>query len=122
MNFLGLDGWNEFIKSSDYNQVMGYFEKIYALNKKSFEDSYNTIIPTIAHRYGPEIAKGIEKNLGRNPEESITPGVIEYEIFKNILPPLREKNTPENYCLTLECMIVKALTDKKFINIDFTNL
>lgn len=54
-----MDGWNEFLKSSDYNQVMSYFEKIYALNKKSFEDSYNTILPAVAHRYGPDIARGI---------------------------------------------------------------
>lgn len=66
-NFLGLDGWNEFVKSQDYKQVMVYFEKIYALNKKSFEDSYNTILPAVAHRYGPDIARGIEKNLGQRP-------------------------------------------------------
>lgn len=66
-NFLGLDGWNEFVKSQDYKQVMTYFEKIYGLNKKSFEDSYNTILPAVANRYGPDIARGIEKNLGQRP-------------------------------------------------------
>lgn len=47
------------MKSSDYKQVTVYFEKIYALNKKSFEDSYNSILPAVALRYGPDIARGI---------------------------------------------------------------
>lgn len=38
---------------------MIYFEKIYGLNKKSFEDSYNTVLPMVANRYGPNVAKGI---------------------------------------------------------------
>ncbi len=46
---------------------MGYFDKIFSLNKKSFEDSYNTVLPLIANRYGPSVAKGIEKNLGNSP-------------------------------------------------------
>lgn len=55
----------------------------------------------IASRYGPSIAKGIEQNLGKNPEESINPGVISYELVKNVIPSLKDNNTPENYCLTL---------------------
>jgi hypothetical protein len=51
-NFLGLDGWKEFIQSNDYKQVMAYFEKIYGLNKKAFEDSYNSILPTVAKKFG----------------------------------------------------------------------
>ena len=35
-NFLGLDDWSNFVKSSDYGQVQAYFEKIYSLNKKAF--------------------------------------------------------------------------------------
>lgn len=55
------------MKSIDFKQVMTYFDKIYQLNKKSFEDSYNTILPLVANRYGPDIARGIEKNLGQRP-------------------------------------------------------
>ena len=58
-NFLNLDGWKDFINSNDYKQVMNYFEKIYGLNKKAFEDSYNVILPTVANRYGPDVARGI---------------------------------------------------------------
>ena len=47
---------------------MGYFEKIYGLNKKAFEDSYNRILPTVAQKFGAEVAKGIERNLGSSPE------------------------------------------------------
>lgn len=101
---------------------MAYFEKIYGLNKKSFEDSYNTVLPMVANRYGPNVAKGIQKNLGQSPEDSINPGVISYEIVTNILPGLRVNNTPENYCLTLQAMVTKTLGQKKYVNIDFTFL
>ncbi len=47
------------MQSSDYKQVMAYFEKIFLLNKKGFEDSYNAILPTVAKRFGAEVAKGI---------------------------------------------------------------
>lgn len=67
-NFLGLDSWKEFMQSGDYKQVMTYFEKIFLLNKKAFEDSYNTILPAVAKKFGGEVAKGIEQNLGNNPE------------------------------------------------------
>lgn len=38
---------------------MTYFERIYALNKKAFEDSYNTVMPAISKKLGNEVAKGI---------------------------------------------------------------
>jgi hypothetical protein len=46
---------------------MSYFDKIYGLNKKAFEDSYNTILPAVAKKFGSDVAKGIEKNLGNSP-------------------------------------------------------
>ena len=47
--------------------MLAYFDKIFVLNKKSFEDSYNTVIPTVAKKFGPDVARGIEKNLGNCP-------------------------------------------------------
>ena len=35
---------------------------------------------------------------------------------------IRSVNTPESYCLSLECLIVNSLAHKKFVNIDFTYL
>jgi hypothetical protein len=58
-NFLGLDGWKDFLQSGDFKQVMAYFDKIFLLNKKGFEDSYNAILPEVAKRFGAEVAKGI---------------------------------------------------------------
>jgi len=101
---------------------MGYFEKIYGLNKKAFEDSYNRILPTVAQKFGAEVAKGIERNLGTSPEAEMNPQIVAYELTNNVMPTLRNQNTPENYCSSLECMIVKSLTEKKFININFTYL
>lgn len=93
-NFLGLNDWATFSKSSDYAQVQTYFEKIYSLNKKAFEDSYNTILSAVAKKFGPQVAKGIEENLGKSPEDKMNPEIISYELMTNIVPNLRANNTP----------------------------
>jgi hypothetical protein len=52
----------------------------------------------------------------------MNPKIVGYELTNTILPMIRSQNTPENYCLSLECLIVSKLAEKKFVNIDFTYL
>lgn len=48
----------------------------------------------ISERYSPEVAKGIQTNLGKGPYDKMKPEIISYELVNNIIPELRKNNTP----------------------------
>ncbi len=65
------------------------------------------------------MAKGIQTNLGNGPYDKMKHEIITYELVNNVIPELRKNNTPENYCIVLEVMIVKAMVEGKNLGLDF---
>ena len=65
---------------------------------------------------------GIQTNLGNGPFDKMKPEIVSYELTNNALPEIRKNNTPQNYCLALEIMLVKFMLEGKKPNIDFTYL
>jgi hypothetical protein len=119
---LGLNDWKEFVSSSDYNQVMGLCKKILEVNSSNFQALYGSLMKTISERYSPEVAKGIQKNLGNGPHDKMNPEIVIYELKSNIIPGLQQNNNPDNYCLSIECFLVIQILKGSVPKLDFTYL
>ena len=51
-NLINHPSWNEFCGSPDYDRLSNLIQKVIEKNEKSFEQSFNTLMPLIEQRYG----------------------------------------------------------------------
>lgn len=72
----------------------------------------------ISQQY-PDVAHGINSNLGNSPFSPIDPNIPIFELKNNWLGAMNS-NTPEEYSLKIQIMVVISLLQKHILDLDFT--
>ena len=67
----------------------------------------------------PEVAQGINSNLGNSPFSPIDPQIPIYELKTNWLNQLNS-SVPEDYLSKIEIMVVISLLQKQLLDLDFS--
>ena len=67
----------------------------------------------------PEVAQGINSNLGNSPFSPIDPQIPIYELKTNWLNQLNSC-VPEDYLSKIEIMVVISLLQKQLLDLDFS--
>ena len=90
--------------------------------EKTFEHSFNNIIPMVNNRYGGQVAQGIQQNLGNGPYARINAKIIMHELQNNIYTRIQQNKTPETHLLGLKLILAMSIYEgNKKITFDFTN-
>lgn len=75
-NVINHSQWNSFCNSHDYDKSCNLLKAVMKGCESTFENSFNTILPMVQNRYGPQVAEGIQQNLGHGPYARINSKII----------------------------------------------
>ena len=63
----------------------------------------------VQNTYGPQVAEGIQQNLGYGPYAKINPKIIAHELQNSWYPRLQQNKTPQTHFIGLQLVMALAL-------------
>lgn len=72
-NVINHPKWAIFSESSDFMGFLKMIDQMVQTNESTFENHFNLVIPLVQQRYGPQVASGIQQNLGKGPYDKMNP-------------------------------------------------
>lgn len=91
-NVIFHDGWGEFVQTPEFANSFKIIDNLVGSVRNAFEYYYTKVMGMLSQQY-PEVAQGINSNLGNSPFAPIDPQIPTYELKNNWLPQLN-KNVP----------------------------